>query len=240
MKKAPIMPALAVALFAAACGGDDPTTPQNATARVRFVNATTGASGAGGFTANGQFAAGSALTSGQATQTCAAIDPGSASFGFGAANTGGTALNGNPLSTLSNKSLVAGGTYTVVATGPATSPTLFLLDDSFSGALASNQAAVRFVNLAPGTATVPNTFVAYVGAFGTSTSPTDIDIAVGAPTAFRAVTSGANTFSFLQNPGHIVAIPSGTTTLQAGSVSTLAIVPNPSGSGLQMITIPRC
>ena len=56
-----IMPALAALLFAAACGGDDGPTASDTRVRVRFVNMTTGLSGSGGFTANGQFIPGSAL-----------------------------------------------------------------------------------------------------------------------------------------------------------------------------------
>jgi flagellar hook assembly protein FlgD len=213
-----------------------PTGP----ATVRFFNATTGMAGSGGFTTNGQFATGSALAFGQSTQSCATVTPGSTSFGFGAANTGGTGLSGSALATLGNQSITPGGNYTVVATGVATSPTLFLLDNTFAGTLAANQAAVRFVNLARGTGTTANTFVVFAGAFGSNETPIEFNLAVGAPTAYGAVTGGANTFSVLQNPGHNLVIPSVTVTLQAGTVNTLAIVPNPATAGFQLINIPRC
>ena len=132
------MPVLVAALLAAACGEDGGPTTVGPTASVRFFNATTGMSGGGGFTSNGQLATGSALPFGQVTQSCATVDAGSTSVGFGAANTGGTGSSGNALARLISQSLTAGGKYTVVATGPATSPTLFLLDDGFSGTLASN------------------------------------------------------------------------------------------------------
>jgi hypothetical protein len=135
---------------------------------------------------------------------------------------------------------MTGGNYTVVATGVATSPTLFLLDNTFSGTLAANQAAVRFVNLARGTGTTANTFVVFAGAFGTNEGPIEINLAVGAPTAYRTVAGGASTFSVLQNPGHNLVIPSVTVTLQAGTVNTLAIVPNPATGGFQLINVPRC
>jgi hypothetical protein len=54
------------------------------------------------------------------------------------------------LATLNDQSMTDGGNFTVVATGSAPSPTLFLLDNNFPGSLGTNQAAVRFVNLAPG------------------------------------------------------------------------------------------
>ena len=239
MKMISIGPVLVAVLFAAACSEDDSTGPTGPTARVRFFNATTGMTGSGGFTTNGQFATGSALPFGQAAQSCATVSAGATSIGFGTAAAGGTGLSGTPLATLGNQSLASGGTYTVVATGSATSPTLYLLDNSYSGTLASNQAAVRFVNLAPGTGTTANAFVVYQGAFGSGQSPIEINIAVGAPTQFRVVTSGANTFAALQTPGHNVVIPSVTLTLQGGSVNTLAIVPTTSG-GYQMLNIPGC
>ncbi len=166
MKKVLIMPVLAAVLFAAACGEDGGTTPEVPTASVRFFNATTGMAGSGGFTTNGQFATGSALAFGHSMQTCAKVNAGSTSFGFGAANTGGTGLSGSALATLNDQSITDGGNFTVAATGSATSPTLFLLDNSLSASLATDQAAVRFVNLAPGTGTPANTFVVFNGAFG--------------------------------------------------------------------------
>ncbi|CAA9339365.1 MAG: hypothetical protein AVDCRST_MAG68-2869 [uncultured Gemmatimonadetes bacterium] len=196
--------------------------------------------GSGAFTTGGQFSTGSALAFGQATQTCSAVKAGSTSFGFGAANTGGTGLSGSALATLDNQSIPEGGNFTVAASGSAASPTLFLLDNSFSGSLAANQAAIRFVNLAPGTGTTANTFVVFSGAFGSSEQTlVAANMAAGAPTAYRIATSGASTFSLLRNPGHNVVIPSTELTLQAGTVNTFAIVPTTSG-GFQLINIPRC
>ncbi len=79
MKSVVVMPLLAAALFAAACGGDGDPTAVDTTARVRFFNATTGMAGSGGFTTNGQFATGSALAFGQSTQACATVNAGSTS-----------------------------------------------------------------------------------------------------------------------------------------------------------------
>jgi hypothetical protein len=232
------MPVLVAVLFAAACGEDGGPAAVGPTARVRFFNATTGMTGGGGFTTNGQFATGAALAFGQSTQTCATVDAGSTSFGFGAANAGGTGLSGNALATLGNQSITAGGNFTAVATGPATSPTLFLLDNNFSGSLATNQAAVRFVNLAPGTA---NPFNVLTGAIGSGpTTVTATNIAVGSPTPFNTVTSGSNAFTILN--GHDIAISGSAATLnlQAGTVNTIAIVPDPTSGGFRLINIPRC
>lgn len=226
----------AAVLFAAACDGD-PTT-SGPTARVRFFNAAEGMAGSGGFTTNGQFAAGSALAFGQSTPACTTVDAGSTSFAFGAANPGGTGLSGSPLATLNNGSITGGGTFTVAATGSAANPTLFLLEDSFSGSMANGQAAVRFVNLAPGTATTANTFNVFLGTFGSGHTLVATGIAAGAPTAFSVVTSGPNTFSVLQ--GHDVVISGSSIPLQAGSVNTLAIVPNTPSDGFRLINLPRC
>jgi hypothetical protein len=237
--KVVVMPVLAAVLFAAACGDDGGLTTVAPAASVRFFNATTGMAGSGGFTTNGQFAAGSAVAFGQLT--CSKVDAGASSFGFGAANTGGTGLSGSALATLNAQSITDGGNFTVAAAGSAASPTLYMLDNNFSGSLASNQAAVRFVNLAPGTNTTAATFVVFSGAFGSSGQTLlEVDIEVGAPTAYRSVPSGASTFSILRNPGHTLVIPVSELTLQAGTVNTIAIAPDAAAGGVQLINIPRC
>ena len=238
MNKVVIMPALAALLFAAACGGDDGPTTLDTRVSVRFVNMTTGLSGSGGFTANGQFVPGSALASGQVAQTCSKLDGGQTSFGFGASNTAGTGLSGNELVTLLNETISAGGDYTVVAAGPATSPTLLLFSNGFSGSLGTSQAAVRFVSLAPTTGTTVYNYVFYSGEIG-KTSPLALNMPFGLPSAYSVVTSGANTFSALQTPGATTVVPSSTVTLQAGSANTIALVRNASGA-FQLIHLPRC
>jgi hypothetical protein len=236
MKKVLIVPVLAAVLSLAGCDGD-PTTADTA-ANVRFFNATTGMAGSGAFTANGQFATGSALAYGQSTQTCSRISEGTASFGFGAANTGGTALNGSALATLNNQTLTAGGNYTMVATGSATSPQLYLLDNSFTGSVGTNQAAVRFVNLEPGPATLPNIFYAFTSWPPVEGSLFAASLLVGSPSEFKLMTSGTTSFSVII--GHQVeTLSTVPVTLQGGSVNTIAIVANPAG-GHQLINIPRC
>jgi hypothetical protein len=237
MRKVSSMVVLAAVLSAAACS-DDPTSPDTK-ASVRFFNATTGMSGSGGFTANGQFASGSALAFGQSTQPCSKIDAGTTSFSFGAANIGGTGLSGTALATLNNQNVTANGNYAVVATGSAASPMLFTLDNTFSGTLGANQAAVRFVNLAPGSGSTPNAFVVFIGVIGAGGTLTATDIAVGAPTIFNAVTSGSNAFTILNGHDIVISGSAATLNLQAGTVNTIAIVPDTSG-GFQLINLPRC
>jgi hypothetical protein len=239
MKKTRIMPALASLLVAAGCGEDGPTDPTEVDTRpsVRFVNATTG-SGSGGFTINGQFATGSALAPGQATQTCSKIDPGTTIFGFGPASSGGAGLSGNPLVTSNNETIAAGGRYTVVATGSATSPSLFVYSNTLSSDLATNQAAVRFANFAPDKGTEVYNYVFYRGAIG-ATTPLALNMPFGAISTFSIVPSGANTFSVLQVPGHTTVLENVAATLQGGSINTMALVPNASG-GFQLMSLPRC
>jgi len=236
MKDALIMPLLAAVLFAAGCGG---ATDVSTTANMRYFNATTGMTGSGAFTTNGQFVTGSALAFGQSTQTCAPVDPGATSFAFGTTNASGTALTGNALATLNNQTVAAGGNYTMVATGSAASPQLYLLDNSFSGSLGTNQAAVRFLNLAPGPNTLPNVFYVFTSWPPVESSALfEASLLVGAPSTFRAVASGPTSFSIII--GHLIeTLNTASVSLQAGTVNTIAIVPNPSG-GHQLINIPRC
>lgn len=215
---------LIVLLAAAACGGG-PTSLET-TAKLRFVNATAGLSGNGAFTANGQAVAGSSVAFAQFSQTCSTIDAGSTSFGFGAA-------------TLSNQAVEGGGNYILVATGAAASPQLYLLDNNFSGQLSSNQAAARFLNLAPGPNTLPYIFYAF-----SSWPPTETGalfaggLLVGSPSAFKATASGGSTFYTII--GHdMETLDTHPVNLSAGSVNTLAIVPTASNR-FQLINIPRC
>ena len=228
-----LAPVLATMLLAA-CSD---TTALDTRPGIRFLNAIPGMTGSGGFTANGQFASGSALALGQATALCMKIDSGATSFGYGAANTAGTGLSGNALATLDDQSMPTGGDFTLVAAGSAASPTLFLLDNRLAGSLEPNQAAVRFVNFAPGTGTTPDKYFAYLGPVGSTTIATNLEF--GVPSAFASLTSGANTFSVLKVPGHDDVIPASAHTLQAGSANTMAIVPNASG-GVALVNLPGC
>lgn len=237
MKKVLVVPVFAAVLFVAACGDDgDPTEVDNR-ASVRFVNATTG-SASGGFTTNGQFAAGSALAPGQAMQTCSKVDPGTIVFGFGAANSGGTGLSGTALVTSNSEPIVAGGKYTVLATGSASNPSLFVFGNTLSSELSATQAAVRFANFAPNPGTTVYNYVFYRGGIG-SASPLALNMPFGAISTFSIVPSGASTFSVLQIPGHTTIAENVPATLASGSVNTMALVPTPAG-GLQLMHLPRC
>jgi len=234
-----IMPALGALLFAAACSGEDAPTATDTRVSVRFVNMTTGLSGNGGFTANGQFVPGSALASGQVAQTCAKLDGGKTSLGFGAVNTGGTGLSGNVLALLADETISAGGDYTVVAAGPATTPTLHLFSNGFSGSLGANQAAVRFVSFVPATGTTVYNYVFYSGAIEGGNAPLVTNLPVGVPSAYVVLAVGANSFSALQTPGATILLSGTPVTLQASSVNTIALVRNGSGD-FQLIKLPRC
>jgi len=223
MKKRMVVPVVVAAMFSAGCDGN--STGVDTTASVRFFNAVLGTTGSTAFTMNGQIESGSAVAFGQSTQNCSAASAGASSFGFGAAS-------------LNNQSIAPNGNYTVVATGSVDNPMLFLLDNNFTGSLGANQAAVRFVNLAPGANS--NTFTVLSGTIGsTPTSVVATDIAVGSPTAFSSATGGSNAFTVLTNHDVVITGNPATLNLQAGTVNTIAITPNSSG-GFQLINIPRC
>ncbi len=239
MKKGVITPVITAMLFAAACGGGGESTapePVDPRPSVRFFNAMRAMAGPGGFTTNGQFVSGSALGFNQSTATCVKLDAGSASFGFGTANTGGTGLSGGALATLNNQNIAANGNYTVAAAGSGVHSLLFLIDNSFSGSLGSNQAAVRFVNLAP--AVGSHTVLSGTGSG--ATAPVASNMALGAASPFATVTSGSNAYTVMNGDNAVVSGSAGTLNLQAGTVNTIAIVPNTTSGGFRLINIPRC
>jgi hypothetical protein len=212
--------------------------PVPQTASVRFVNWTTGTTGSGGFTANGQFVTGSAVAPGQASSTCTQLAPGKFFLSFGLANASGTALNGNPLAVLNEETISAGGDYTIVAAGPATSPLLLLLVNNFSGSLGTGSAAVRFMSLAPTTGGTVFNYVFYLGDIG-ATSPLALNMPFGIHSAYSIVPSGANKYSALRSPGNVTVDPGSTITLPPASASTIALIPDASG-GLRLTRLPRC
>ena len=243
MKKVLAMPVLAALLFAAACDGDPtgsatkPIPPQPVTtASVRFFNAMRGMTSPGAFTLNSQFVSGSAVGFNQPTALCTKVDAGSKSIGFGAANAGGTGMSGGALATLTNQSLAAGGNYTVAAAGAGAHALLFLVDNNFSGSLGSNQAAVRFVNLAPST----NPFTVLSGTGSGSTTTVASNLALGSATAFTTVASGSNAYTVLSGQNTAISGSAGTLGLQAGSINTIAIAPGATAGTFQLLAIPRC
>ena len=184
MKKVLIMPVLAAAMFAGACSKDGDPTTVDTTAKVRFFNVVWNAPDGIGFTTSGQFATGSALAYGQSTQTCSTLNAGNTSFGIGLANPNGAGLTSSPLATLNNQTITGGGNYTVLAGGNVAHPSVVLLDNSFSGTLGTNQAALRFVNLA---ASSEFPFTVLKGTVGSgSTTVVQSDIAFRSATAFSS------------------------------------------------------
>ena len=240
MRKILILPILAVALIGSACEEDGDPTGTTTQANVRFVNAVTGVNGNLAFTANGNFATGSALGFGQQSTQCSTINSGSSvPIAFGAANATSTGIQGTALTT-ANQNISSGGNFTVVAAGSQTSPQLFVLNNAVSGSIGANQAAVRFVNLAPGTGTTANTFNVFTGTSATGTA-TASGIAFGAPTTFNMVTAGTNNFTITNSTGtSVISSSAGQLNLQAGSVNTVAVIPNTTSGGFQIINITRC
>ena len=236
MKNFLVMPVLAAVLFVAACGDGDPTEPDT-TAKVRFFNAVWNAPDGIGFTANSQFAAGSALGYGQSTQSCSSLDPGDTSFGIGLPNAAGTALNSNTLATLNNQTITDGGNYTVLAGGNVIHPSVILLDNRFSGTLGANQAAVRFVNLAAASQFPFTVLKGTVGSGPTTVVQTDITFRSATP--FSTVTSGSNAYSIMSNHEAAISGNDATLDLQGGTVNTVVIVRTLSGN-FQLINVPSC
>ena len=239
MKKVLIMPVLAAALFAVACEGDsDPTTVETG-AQVRFFNAVWNAPDGIGFTTNGQFAAGSALGYGQSSSACTRVTAGNTSFGIGLANPGGTGLSSQSLASLINQTVTEGGNYTVVAGGNVIHPSVVLLDNSVSGTtLSTNQAAVRFVNLA---ATSEFPFTVLKGTVGSGpTTVVQTDIAFRAASPFSTVSSGANAYTIMYNHEPVISGTDATLNLQAGTVNTVVIVRDPATNNFVLRSVSSC
>jgi hypothetical protein len=230
---------LAAVLLAAACG--DGPTAVTAPAKVRFFNAVWPVQDKIGFTTNNQFATGSALAYLQSTQTCSTLDAGQTSFGMGLANASGTALNSATFATLDNQTFTDGGNYTVLAGGNVLHPSLVLLDNRFSGTLGANQAAVRFVNLAGGSAGPLDVLKGTAGSGSTTVVQTNMGFRDATP--FSTVTSGSNAYTITYNNTNqpLISGNDATLTLQAGMVNTIVISRlNPPDGNFQLINLPSC
>ena len=240
MRKLSVTPVLAAVLFAAACG-DEPTAVDTS-AQVRFFNAVWNTQDNIGFTTNNQFAAGSALGYLQSSKTCSRLDAGSTTFSIGLANASGTALNSNPFVTLPNQTIADGGNYTVLAGGNVIHPSVVLLDNSFSGTLGANQAAVRFVNLAGGSEGPLDVVRGTAGSGATTAVKSNMGFRDATP--FSVVTSGstAYTVAYTNNGGQpLISGSDGTLNLQAGTVNTIVISRlNPPSGRFQLINVPGC
>jgi hypothetical protein len=237
MKKVLFVPLLAASLFAVACG-EDGGTDVDTRPSVRFFNVVWNAPDGIGFTTNGQFAPGSALAYGQSTQTCSKFNAGNTTFGIGLASPGGTGLSSNTLASLLNQTITDGGNYTVLAGGNVIHPSVVLLDNSVSGTLGPNQAAVRFVNLA---ASAEFPFTVLQGTVGSGTTTVvQTDIAFRAATPFSTVTSGSNAYSIMYNHEPVISGNDATLNLQAGTVNTVVIVRDPATDNFQLRSIPSC
>src|SRR5829696_5087561 len=241
MKKVLNMPLLAAVLFAAACSGGDGPTAVATPAKVRFFNAVWNTQDNTGFTTNNQFATGSALAYLQSTQTCSTLDAGNTTFGIGLPNANGTALNSNTLATLNNQTITDGGNYTVLAGGNVIHPSVVLLDNRFSGTLGTNQAAVRFVNLAGGSEGPLDVLKGTAGSGSTTVVQTNMGFRDATP--FSTVTSGSNAYTIMYNNNNqpLISGNDATLNLQAGTVNTIVISRlNPPSGNFQLINVPGC
>jgi hypothetical protein len=239
MRKGLILPVLALALVAGACDEDEDTTGVGTQANVRFVNAISGVTGNLALTANGSMV-GSALGFGSAASQCTMVNSGSTALAFGTANSGGTGISGTALGT-STQSFAAGGNYTVIATGTAANPQ-FLVFNNATTTVPSGQTAVRFVNLVPSlTGGASSTFNVFNGTTTTGT-PLSSSIAFASqPTTFSNINPGTTTFTFTNSAGQTIFTNSGSgLNLTAGTVNTVAILPNAAGTGFQLVNLTAC
>ena len=230
------MPVLAAALFATACD-EDGGTEVDTSPSVRFFNAVWNAADNIGFTANGQFATGSAIGYAQSSQTCTRLTAGNTTFGIGLANTAGTGLSSSTLAT-NSMAVTTGGNYTVLSGGNVIHPSVVVLDNSVTGTLNNNQAAVRFVNLA---ATSEFPFTVLKGTLGNGeTTIVQTDIAFRAASQFSAVTSGSNAYTILYNHDPVISGNDATLNLQAGTITTVVIVRDPATNNFRLVSVPSC
>jgi hypothetical protein len=238
MKKGLILPVLALALVAGACEEDEDTTGVTTQTSVRFVNAISGVSGNLALTANGAMV-GSALGFGTASSQCVRVNSGSTQLAFGAANTGGTGISGTALETMT-QNLTAGGNVTVVATGTAADPQ-FLVFNNTTTTVPSGQTAVRFVNLVPSlTGGASSTFNVFTGTTTTGTPLASSIAFASQPTTFSNITPGSTTFTFTNSAGNTIFSNSTGLNLTAGTVNTVAILPNATGTGFQLVNLTAC
>jgi hypothetical protein len=236
-----LMPVLAAVVFAGACAGDGDPTAIDTTAKVRFFNAVWNTPDNIGFTANSQFVTGSALAYLQSSPTCSTLNPGNTSFAIGLANTSGTALNSDPFVFLTNQTITAGGNYIVLSGGNVIHPSVVLLDNSFSGTLGANQAAVRFVNLAGGSEGPVDVFKGTAGSGTTTAVQTNMGFRDATP--FSTVTSGANayTITYTNNTQPLISGTDATLNLQAGTVNTIVISRlDPPNGNFKLINLASC
>jgi hypothetical protein len=234
-----LMPALAAVVFAA-CAGDG-TTAIDTTAKVRFFNAVWSAQDNIGFTANNEFVAGTSLGYLQSTPSCSSLNSGNTSLAIGLANTSGTGLNSDPFVMLTNQNIAEGGNYTVLAGGNVNHPSVVLLNNSFSGTLGANQAAIRFVNLAGGSAG-PIDVLKGTAESG-STSVVQANMGFRDATPFSTVASGANPYTIKYNGANDVLLSGsdGTLNLQAGTINTIVVSRlNPPDGNFKLINLPSC
>jgi hypothetical protein len=199
---------------------------------VRYFNVVWNAPDGIGFTANTQFVSGSALKYGESTQTCSTLNAGTTTFGIGIANASGTALNGPTIVTLNNQTITDGGNYTVLAGGNVIHPSVVLLDNRVSGTPGTNQAAVRFVNLA---ASSEFPFDVLQG-----TTVVQTNLAFRGASPFSTVTSGFNVYTIRANNQAVISGNDATLNLQGGTINTVVIVRDVDTNNFRLVNVPSC
>jgi hypothetical protein len=226
-------------MIAAACGEGPTAVPTPP--KVRFFNAVWNTQDKIGFTTNDQFVTGSALGYLQSTQSCSTLAAGNTTFGIGLANASGTALNSSTFATSDIQTITDGGNYTVLGGGNVIHPSVVLLDNRFSGTLGTNQAAVRFLNLAGGSEGPLDVLKGTAGSGSTTVVQTNMGFRDVTP--FSTVTSGSNAYTIMYTNTNqpLISGSDATLNLRAGTVNTIVIsrLTPPTGN-FQLINVPGC
>lgn len=227
--------ALLSAATLAACDDDDddPTGTGNDNTTVRFFNATSGGlnldiaeDGTVG-TGNSNIAFGSA-------SSCTRVN--NASHNLAVRTAGSTtSLPGFA------PAFAAGGTYTILVSGTATTPVFTTLSDEFTAPTGTN-AAVRIINATTAATTAAGSYDIYVNPGATLGTPNATAIGRNAQSNYLTVPAGqANTIR-LTNTGQTTAVQNiSVPSLTAGTVTTIVVADAATGTtALRTFTLPVC
>lgn len=231
-----LVPVLALAALTAACDDKESTgISTTTTANVRFVNAVSG-SGNLALTANGSMV-GSPQGFGPNSTTCSMVNTstGTTAFAFGTANSGGTGISSN-LNTFS-QALTAGGNYTVIATGSASSPGYIFLNNTPTTSATAGNANLRFVN-ATGAATSFDVFTTSGASLSTATAAmTGLNGTSNNTGSFMSTAIGNNTITFTTAGSKTPVFSTTASQLSSGGSYTLVLLPGATAGTYQTLLL---
>ena len=209
--------ALASVFAVSACSSDKNTSPNNSTANVRIVNASSSTTGLNATAGSTSLANGLAFQNTNMQATCAAIPAGTQSINF---TSGSSSSN---IGSVSNYNFQAGQNYTVVYYG---NNNAVVYPENFTAPASGNYGA-RFINATGGPLDI---YASAPGATLSSTStPAVAGLAAGSVSGYNATTASGGTFgAYPANSNFIRAFSAGanpgtataTGTYTIGSMST--------------------